>query len=154
MTSPVESMDAAVQIGALVMRFAESDPVILNIPQLNIAHGEFVSIIGASGGGKSTLLRLIAGLLQPTSGSVGVEAGSQTGLVFQDANLIPWRDAEQNIVLPAELGANARPVKSSEVSRLLRLVALNDADRVKRSAELSGGMQMRVSLARALVLSP
>lgn len=143
------------------MRFSPAGPAVLGIKDLNICRGQFVSIIGTSGCGKSTLLRLIAGLLIPTEGHIDVNTASTKpgtaggiGMVFQDANLVPWRTARQNVVLPAELGPNPRRVDATAVARLFQLVGLRADDTSKRSSELSGGMQMRVSLARALVLDP
>lgn len=128
----------------------------LQIPDLVIPRGQFVSLLGASGSGKSTLLRLIAGLLQPTAGTIAT--GSQTqrdiGMVFQSPNLVPWRTARANVSLPAELGPSPTMVSGQALDDLFQLVGLQQQDTHKRSAELSGGMQMRVSLARALVLRP
>ncbi len=129
----------------------------LNVSELTVPQGQFVSLLGASGSGKSTLLRLIAGLLPPTSGRVVLQSKStraDTGMVFQSPNLIPWRTARQNVRLPAELGATPSPVSDQTLTQLFELVGLQQQDTHKRTSELSGGMQMRVSLARALVLQP
>ncbi len=130
---------------------------ILRIDQLNIASGEVVSVVGPSGCGKSTLLRLMARLLRPDSGHVTVRAGNgdetvRTGFVFQEATRLPWRTAEANIRLPGEL--EHRAVDSARVEQLARLVGLSLQDLDKRPGALSGGMKMRVSLARALALQP
>ncbi len=134
---------------------------VLYIPQLTVPQGEFLSILGASGCGKSTLLRLAAGLLTPTSGRikpVGLDksqnAANETGMVFQSPNLVPWRSAKQNVLLPSELGRTPVSVSDDQLKSLFQLVGLKADDTRKRAAELSGGMQMRVSLARALVLQP
>jgi NitT/TauT family transport system ATP-binding protein len=123
---------------------------------LNIGAGEFVALLGPSGCGKSTALRLIAQLEKPTAGSVTTQASSDQGeiaYVFQDAHLLPWRTVLSNVALPLEL----RGVSESE--RLARareaLITLGLGDALNRyPSELSGGMKMRVSLARALVTRP
>jgi len=141
------------------VRVAFDGDEILHIRQSAIELGSLVAIVGPSGCGKSTLLRIIAGLLEPSGGRLSIDAVEfagggdvQTGFVFQDATLLPWRRAAANIRLPGEL--EGQPVSDSRVSDLARLVGLTDADLQKRPAELSGGMKMRVSLARALALSP
>ncbi len=130
---------------------------IVNLASLQISAGEFVSIVGPSGCGKSTLLRVIAQLLQPSAGDLDIQTprgrtGIRTGFVFQDATLLPWRTAESNIRLPGELEYSS--VSTSRVRELAQLVGLSSSDLLKRPAALSGGMKMRVSLARALALEP
>jgi NitT/TauT family transport system ATP-binding protein len=119
---------------------------------LEVSVGSFVAILGPSGCGKSTLLRLISGLETPTSGTLLVER-PQVAFVFQDAHLLPWRTVVDNVALPLEL----RGVPRSEARRLaegpLAEVELSDA-LGRFPDELSGGMRMRVSIARALVTEP
>jgi NitT/TauT family transport system ATP-binding protein len=128
-----------------------------------IGGGEFVAIVGPSGCGKSTLLRMIAGLIAPTVGAIRV--GHQTaagmsrvsgriGFVFQDPRLLPWRTAAQNVRLPLELEHASKTGPASRVDQALSLVGLGEADAAKTPRMLSGGMRMRVSLARALVTEP
>ena len=119
---------------------------------LEISRGQFVSIVGPSGCGKSTFLRLVAGLDAPTSGELRVDGHDPLGLafVFQDATLLPWRSVAHNITLPLEL---RREDADERVAQTLSLVGLTDFA-AAYPAQLSGGMRMRVSIARALVTRP
>lgn len=123
---------------------------------LDIAPGEFVSLLGPSGCGKSTLLRILAGLLPADAGAVRWEPshGPDTiGFVFQEPTLLPWADVRTNVALPLRLQRQARPERERRVAQALELVDLAGFARAY-PRELSGGMQMRVSLARALVARP
>ena len=111
--------------------------------------GEILSLVGPSGCGKSTLLRLAAGLLAPSSGSVERPKGEQA-FVFQKPTLLPWRTLQENVALPLELVGRSDPAAVIEV---LELVGLAE-HATKLPVTLSGGMQMRASLARALVTQP
>ncbi|MCC7272244.1 MAG: ABC transporter ATP-binding protein [Alphaproteobacteria bacterium] len=126
---------------------------------LDVGKGEFVSVVGASGCGKSTMLRLIAGLMAPTSGVV--EIGGRPidgpdpgiGIVFQTPVLLPWRSVRRNVELQLDIRRNADPAARGQVDALLKLVGLSGfAER--KPYELSGGMQQRVSICRALVHDP
>ena len=119
---------------------------------LEISRSQFVSIVGPSGCGKSTFLRLVAGLDAPTSGQLRVSDHDPLGLafVFQDATLLPWRSVERNVTLPLEL---RRQADDAHVAQTLDLVGLTDFA-AAYPAQLSGGMRMRVSIARALVTRP
>src|SRR3954463_1093515 len=120
---------------------------------LDIARGEFVAFIGPSGCGKSTLLRMIAGLDRPTAGTIGGVELRHIAFVFQDAHLLPWRNVLRNVALPLELRGVDRFHQMQAATDALSRVGLSDFRR-RYPAQLSGGMRMRVSLARALVTNP
>lgn len=123
---------------------------------LAIEEGELLAILGPTGCGKSTLLRLIAGLDRPDAGEVEVPMASEPGglgYVFQDAHLLPWRTALSNVELPLELKGVPAAERRQAAREALEAVELGDAlDKLPH--ELSGGMRMRVSIARALVTRP
>lgn len=137
-----------------VRRVFDNGLVVLDGLDLDIPAGQFLAILGPSGSGKSTLLRLIAGLDRPQAGRILAPAGpSPVAYVFQDAHLLPWRNVLQNVALPLELMhvPRSRRIESSRLA--LDRVGLSDAlDRYPN--QLSGGMRMRVSLARAMVTEP
>ncbi len=129
---------------------------------LEVTTGEFVSIIGPSGGGKTTLLKLLGGLLEPTSGSVAVAGGPPSdaqrrkdiGFVFQEPSLLPWRTARDNIALPLELNPRGSSSDTDyDADRWLRAVGLEDSGALYPH-QLSGGMKQRVAFARALIMEP
>ncbi len=137
--------------------------VVLKDVGLTVEKGAFVCLIGPSGCGKSTLLKVVAGLIEPTSGTVSIDGMTATeaarrrqiGLVFQDANLLPWKSALDNAALL--LGISDKSLSRARLREraqaMLSLVGLGDAGH-KRPNELSGGMRQRVSIARALALDP
>jgi NitT/TauT family transport system ATP-binding protein len=128
---------------------------------LDIARGAFVSLIGRSGSGKSTLLRLISGLLTPTTGRLEVEDAPVTGpppsarYVFQDygESLFPWMTARDNVVFGAKHASVRPPNLGQAADRYLEMVGLSDVGR-RYPWELSGGMQQRLAIARALASQP
>jgi len=128
---------------------------------LTIGRGEFVSLIGPSGCGKSTLLRLIGDLTDPTAGTVAVNGkpapqarvDRDYGIVFQAPVLFDWRNVEENVRLPLELARIDKAAREARVTEMLELVELTDFRR-HHPYQLSGGMQQRVSIARALSFEP
>ena len=133
------------------IRFPASGRVIGPL-SLSIAPGEILAVVGASGAGKSSLLRLIAGLEAAADGQVARRA-ARIGFVFQAPTLAPWRDALANVALPLELNGAPAATARARASEALTAVGLADHGR-RFPHELSGGMAMRVSLARALVTDP
>ncbi|OJY37299.1 MAG: sulfonate ABC transporter ATP-binding protein [Rhizobiales bacterium 65-9] len=122
---------------------------------LDVARGAFVSIIGPSGCGKSTLLRIIAGLETASEGTLTIEsaADQRAGFVFQDAVLLPWLSAEENVRFPLDAAGVPRDEGDATARRLLALVGLQGFEKALPRA-LSGGMRQRVSIARALSYDP
>ena len=124
---------------------------------LQLAEADFLALLGPSGCGKSTLLRLIAGLDQPDDGRLawddGPPAPGDIGYVFQDATLLPWATAVDNVFLPLRLRGLTREAAMPDVQAALQRVGLNGFEQA-RPRQLSGGMRMRVSIARALVTRP
>lgn len=128
---------------------------------LDINQGEFISLVGPSGCGKTTLLRTIADLQQPTSGSISVKGQSprevrmqkKFGIVFQSPVLYDWRTVRRNVCMPMELMGMPKPQRTERVSQMLELVGLYEFGK-KYPHELSGGMQQRVGIARALAIDP
>ena len=150
-----------VEIANLTKTFPRGNITALENIDLNLRPGEFVSLIGPSGCGKSTLLRVIGDLVEPTQGTVTVNgktarqarAGRDYGIVFQDAVLFDWRTVTKNIALPLELLGWDRAKRRRRVEEMLELVELTGfADH--HPWQLSGGMQQRVSIARALAFEP
>jgi NitT/TauT family transport system ATP-binding protein len=153
----------AIWVDGVTMRYGTRGQQVLALSDvsLDIASGEFLSLLGPSGCGKSTLLRLIADLLQPTAGQVQVKGKSASrsrrdrdyGMVFQSPVLYDWRTVAKNVQLPLEITKLPRRERDERTKRLLKLVGLQDFEH-KYPWQLSGGMQQRVSIARALSFQP
>jgi len=148
-----------IEAKGLDLTFQTSDGPVqaLSDVSLTIGEGEFVSFIGPSGCGKTTLLRVIAALEEPTGGKITVNGMSPDaarrarayGYVFQAAGLYPWRTIAGNVKLPLEIMGMSRAEQEERAARVLELVELKGFER-KYPWQLSGGMQQRASIARAL----
>jgi NitT/TauT family transport system ATP-binding protein len=147
-----------IELRGVGKRYGEARSVLEGI-DLIVRKGEFVSIIGPSGCGKSTILKLVAGLTSASSGTVSVDgmtpknAREIVSFIFQDATLLPWRTVARNVGLALELDRVPRKVRSDKVDGLLELVGLSHVSK-SYPRQLSGGMKMRVSIARALASKP
>ena len=147
-----------VRIENVSKRFG-TGPLVLDGVSLEVNRGEFISFVGPSGCGKSTTLRMIAGLTELSAGSLVVDGMTPVNarelmfFVFQDANLLPWRRVAQNVELPLFLRGGGTVERAERVRQMISLVGL-EAAAEKYPWQLSGGMKMRVSIARALSLAP
>ena len=155
--------EAAIEISGLSLRFDTADGPVQALSDINlkVARGEFVSFIGPSGCGKTTLLRAVADLENPTGGSIRVNnmsphearANRAYGYVFQAPALYPWRSVAHNIALPLEIMGFSKAEREARVAKGLELVNLSGFG-AKYPWQLSGGMQQRASIARALSFDP
>lgn len=148
-----------VELRGIEKRFASGVEALLRI-DLSIARGEFLSLLGPSGCGKSTLLRIVAGLTQPSGGHCRLRLGAEDrpaagtiGFVFQDPTLMPWRTVAKNVELPFRIAGRVGREERDRVAASVRAVGLAGFESAY-PRQLSGGMRMRVSIARALVTEP
>jgi NitT/TauT family transport system ATP-binding protein len=141
----------SISFSAVSMRFRDGTRALDGL-SLRVGVGELVSLVGPSGCGKSTLLRLVAGFEKPSAGTV-TTSGDPLGYVFQDATLLPWRTVQDNVELPAQLLGVAPELRRRRACEAIRRVGLAGFER-HRPAQLSGGMRMRASIARALTMQP
>jgi NitT/TauT family transport system ATP-binding protein len=141
----------AIDIQAVEQVYPNGTRALLPV-SLAVQPGEFVTLLGPSGCGKSTLLKMVAGLLKPTAGRIALSS-QQLSFVFQEATLMPWADVQTNVRLPLDLAGMPRAQANARVDEALQLVGLSRFAK-QRPRELSGGMQMRVSIARGLVTQP
>ena len=157
----VEETNLPVSIKHVDKTFGNEIEALRNV-NLDIEPGEFVSLLGPSGCGKSTLLKIIAGLSEPSFGQIRWwgenervigKSGRELCFVFQEPTLMPWRRVAGNVRLPLDLAHQNREQSNQKVQQALELVGLSGFENVF-PRQLSGGMQMRVSLARALVTDP
>ncbi len=147
----VRAAQPLLTLGQVGKRFPDGTEALDGI-DLRVAPGQFVSVVGPSGCGKSTLLRIAAGLEHATSGSVQVPT-DQIAYVFQDPTLLPWRSVQANVELLGELRGLPKEERRRRAGNAIRLVGLSEFAG-HRPRALSGGMRMRVSLARSLTLQP
>jgi len=153
----------AVELRGVTVRFMSPQREVVALENINFAlqPGSFLTLLGPSGCGKSTLLRVVADVITPSAGSVRVfghapfeaRRGREIGFVFQDATLLPWRSAIDNVRLPLQVGGGARPSRGRSPEELLALVGLSGWEHAMPH-ELSGGMRQRVAIARALLGDP
>ena len=154
----MEAVAPIVKFTSLQKRYGDGPPVLADI-NLEVQRDDFVSFIGPSGCGKSTVLKLVSGLSPPTEGGLTVmgtkprQARDRQAFIFQDATLLPWLTAQLNVELPLRLRGLAAAERAAKAEQMLTLVGLGDV-RGYYPRQLSGGMKMRVSIARALTLVP
>ncbi len=151
----VESAEQVVAAQGVAKSFSGGSVIALQDANFTVKQGSFVSLVGPSGCGKSTLLRLIAGLIEPTQGHIEVHqtqvkrARQDVAMMFQRATLLEWRTAIENVLLPTEIRRTPSSEDKNRAMELLNLVGLGDFA-FSFPAQLSGGMQQRVALARLL----
>ena len=161
-TAPVDD-GLAVSLRDVTVRFTTDRGVVTALEKvsLTVPRGGFLSLLGPSGCGKSTLLRVVSDLIPASSGEVTIlgstaqaaRARRDIGFVFQDASLLAWRTALENVELPLEVGGGAKRRGARTPRELLALVGLSGWEGAYPH-ELSGGMRQRVAIARALVNDP
>ncbi len=144
-----------IEVEALVKRFPNQTRNVIDRLTFVVPPRQCVALLGPSGCGKTTLLRLLMGIEQPTSGKLSIASavGGRLSYVFQEPRLVPWRTSLENVLLPFELSGTASASARDEAAALLTRLGLGER-LAHFPRELSGGMQMRVALARALITNP
>ncbi len=153
--------EPVLRVSGLEKRYSETGPSALAGVTFDVLEGELLAIVGPSGGGKTTLLRLLCGLMPPTAGSIHLDGRlvsappREAAIVFQDysRSLFPWLNVTRNVMFPLRRERVPRAEKHARVERVLSEVGLEDVGK-KYPWQLSGGMQQRVAIARALVSRP
>lgn len=154
-TTPLGDRPPVLKMAGINKTFGR-DIVALDGMTLSVNQGDFISLLGPSGCGKSTALRLISGLMSPTAGRIewaGGQSQDDLGIVFQEPTLMPWATVAQNVYLPFRLRRQPYSGVKDEILQVLRLVGLDQFQNAY-PRELSGGMKMRVSIARAMATHP
>lgn len=160
-TQTTTSTVIAIEHLNMIYRGRGSETVALKDANLKVSEGEFISLIGPSGCGKTTLLRIIADLIQASSGHISIAGKSprqarlerEYGYVFQAPALLEWRSVLKNVILPLEIMGYPKEKRQEKASQLLKMVGLQQFHK-QYPWQLSGGMQQRVSIARALAFDP
>ncbi|HYG90402.1 MAG TPA: ABC transporter ATP-binding protein [Azospirillum sp.] len=151
-------MAAVITLKGVTIGYGKGAPPVLVGLDLEVERGSFVAIVGPSGVGKSTLLRVVTGLHRQSAGTVSLSAADRPqhrpfGLVFQDPRLLPWRRVDRNVQFGLEGLPVSRAERAERVRTALRLVRLEEYAK-RWPYELSGGQRQRVGIARALAVDP
>lgn len=153
--TPALQSAPSITIEKLVKRFPKQNRDVIHELTVMIPERQCVSLLGPSGCGKTTLLRLMMGIESPTAGRLSIDPrlSGHFSYVFQEPRLVPWRTSRENVLLPLELAGKQASIASDEIDALLTSLGLGER-LTNFPRELSGGMQMRVALARALITRP
>ena len=159
--SDTQPAEGKIVVDGIAKRFRSGSGTVEALRDVNfsVQEGEFVCIIGSSGAGKTTLFRIIAGLEEPTDGTVWLDGdpvegpGTDRGMVFQEYGLFPWRTVLGNVAFGLDQREMSKAARRERAEEMIDLVGLGEfADSYPK--ELSGGMKQRVGIARALAVDP